>query len=126
MQLPRYSRHWELDRVSYRGLEEATRQLRLTARNDLLHIDAFPTRPSNGWRILRVFLNVNFTLGLQGPNRAPVSPGLERAMTVPRRGGKALPMPRVRSSTRRALVARASHGAPRASNFSTGFATLTC
>ena len=60
-QLPRYSRHWELDRVSYRGLEEATRQLRLHARNDLLHIDAFPTRPTNGWRILRVFVNVNFT-----------------------------------------------------------------
>jgi hypothetical protein len=60
-QLPRYASHWELDRVSYRPLEEATRNLRLHARNDLLHVDAFPTRPTNGWRILRVFVNVNFT-----------------------------------------------------------------
>lgn len=59
--LPGYAKHWESDRVSYRPLEEATRKLRLNARNDLLHVDAFPTRPTNGWRILRVFLNVNFT-----------------------------------------------------------------
>src|SRR5262249_52574714 len=39
--------------------EEATRRLRLKARNDLLHLDAFPTRPSRGWRILRLFVNVN-------------------------------------------------------------------
>src|SRR5260370_38911245 len=50
-----------MDRVSYRPLEEATRKVRLRARNDLLHVDAFPTRPTNGWRILRVFVNVNFT-----------------------------------------------------------------
>jgi hypothetical protein len=59
--LPRYSRSWQLDRVSFRPEEEATRRLRLTARNDLLHIDAFPSRPTNGWRILRVFANVNLT-----------------------------------------------------------------
>ena len=47
--------------VSYRPLEEATRKLRLKARNDLLHVDAFPTRPTNGWRILRCFVNVNPT-----------------------------------------------------------------
>lgn len=60
-QFPRYAGHWEIDRCSYRPLEEATRRLRLTARNDLLHVDSFPTRPTNGWRILRVFANVNFT-----------------------------------------------------------------
>jgi 3-deoxy-D-manno-oct-2-ulosonic acid (Kdo) hydroxylase len=59
--LPSYSRNWQLDRVSFRPEEEATRRLRLTARNDLLHIDAFPSRPTNGWRILRVFANVNLT-----------------------------------------------------------------
>jgi hypothetical protein len=59
--LPRYSRGWQLDRVSFRPEEEATRRLRLTARNDLLHVDAFPSRPTNGWRILRVFANVNLT-----------------------------------------------------------------
>jgi hypothetical protein len=56
-----YSRSWQLDRVSFRPEEEATRRLRLTARNDLLHVDAFPSRPTNGWRILRVFANVNLT-----------------------------------------------------------------
>jgi len=59
--LPRYSRAWQLDRVSYRPEEEATRRLRLKARNDLLHVDAFPSRPTQGKRILRVFVNVNPT-----------------------------------------------------------------
>jgi len=57
--IPEYADGWRRDMVSYRPLEEATRSLRLTARNDLLHVDAFPTRPTNGWRILRVFVNIN-------------------------------------------------------------------
>jgi hypothetical protein len=57
--LPGYTRAWRLDRVSFRPEEEAIRKLRLTARNDLLHVDAFPRRPTNGWRILRVFVNIN-------------------------------------------------------------------
>ena len=57
--LPRYSVGWDLDRISYRPEEEATRRLRHIARNDLLHVDAFPGRPSQGRRILRVFANVN-------------------------------------------------------------------
>ncbi len=59
--LPGYPKAWRLDRVSFRPEEEATRVLRPKARNDLLHVDAFPTRPTNGWRILRVFANVNPT-----------------------------------------------------------------
>src|SRR5262249_18069350 len=59
--LPRYAAGWQLDRVSFRPEEEATRKLRVTARNDLLHIDAFPSRPTNGYRILRLFANVNLT-----------------------------------------------------------------
>jgi hypothetical protein len=59
--LPLYPRAWRLDRVSFRSEEEATRSLRLKARNDLLHVDAFPSRPTHGWRILRVFVNVNPT-----------------------------------------------------------------
>ena len=31
------------------------------ARNDLLHFDSFPTRPTNGGRILRFFTNINPT-----------------------------------------------------------------
>ncbi len=57
--LPRYRRGWQLDRASFRPQEEATRRLRPTARNDLLHVDAFPNRPSGGNRILRVFANIN-------------------------------------------------------------------
>jgi hypothetical protein len=56
---PSYARVWQLDRVSYRPEEEATRSLRLKARNDLLHVDAFPSRPTQGQRILRVFANIN-------------------------------------------------------------------
>ncbi len=59
--LPRYAAAWKKDKVSYRPVEEATRKARLKARNDLLHVDAFPTRPTNGWRILRCFANVNLT-----------------------------------------------------------------
>jgi hypothetical protein len=59
--LPGYARCWRRDRVSFRPEEEATRKLRLTARNDLLHVDAFPNRPTQGWRLLRLFVNVNPT-----------------------------------------------------------------
>jgi hypothetical protein len=59
--LPSYSTAWTLDRATFRSEEEATRRLRQTARNDLLHVDAFPTRPSQGRRILRVYVNVNPT-----------------------------------------------------------------
>jgi hypothetical protein len=57
--LPAYAGKWKLDYASYRPLEERGRAARLHARNDLCHIDAFPTRPTNGDRILRFFTNVN-------------------------------------------------------------------
>jgi 3-deoxy-D-manno-oct-2-ulosonic acid (Kdo) hydroxylase len=59
--LPRYDACWRLDRASFRPEEEATRAVRFTARNDLLHVDNFPTRPTFGRRLLRVFVNVNST-----------------------------------------------------------------
>jgi hypothetical protein len=59
--LPQYACGWRLDRVSYRPEEEATRKLRLTARNDLLHVDAFPSRPTKGYRILRLYVNIHAT-----------------------------------------------------------------
>jgi len=59
--LPGYARTWQRDRVSFRPEEEATRRLRPKARNDLLHVDAFPSRPTRGHRILRCFANVNLT-----------------------------------------------------------------
>jgi hypothetical protein len=48
-----------LDFASYRPNEEKGRDLSLHKRNDLIHVDAFPTRPTNGGRILRVFTNIN-------------------------------------------------------------------
>jgi hypothetical protein len=59
--LPRYAPTLQRDRASFRPEEEATRALRLTARNDLLHLDAFPSRPTRGFRILRLFVNINPT-----------------------------------------------------------------
>ncbi len=57
--LPPYAGKWKLDLASYRPLEEKGRPARLHARNDLPHFDAFPTRPTNGDRILRLFTNIN-------------------------------------------------------------------
>ncbi len=54
-----YARRWRLDFASYRPIEEEGRTLPIQKRNDLLHVDSFPTRPSNGHRILRVFTNLN-------------------------------------------------------------------
>jgi hypothetical protein len=54
-----YSADWSLDFASFRPQEEQGRDLPLHKRNDLLHVDAFPSRPTNGGRILRVFTNVN-------------------------------------------------------------------
>lgn len=54
-----YAGKWKLDFASYRPLEERGRPARLRARNDLPHVDAFPTRPTNGDRILRFFTNIN-------------------------------------------------------------------
>jgi hypothetical protein len=57
--LARYAASWRLDYASFRPHEEAGRHLRLHARNDLLHFDAFPTRPTHGDRILRFFVNLH-------------------------------------------------------------------
>ena len=48
-----------LDYASFRPQQEEGRQVKFKARNDLLHVDAFPTRPTSGDRILRFFLNIN-------------------------------------------------------------------
>jgi len=57
-----YAGKLALDFASFRPLEERGRDLPLHKRNDLLHVDAFPTRPTRGGRILRVFTNINPTL----------------------------------------------------------------
>lgn len=54
-----YAGKWTLDFSSFRPFEEERRGLPLHKRNDLLHVDAFPSRPTRGGRILRVFTNLN-------------------------------------------------------------------
>jgi hypothetical protein len=57
--LPEYASRWQVDYASFRPVEEEGRDLPLRHRNDLMHVDAFPTRPTNGGRILRMFTNLN-------------------------------------------------------------------
>lgn len=54
-----YAKSWKHDYASFRPFQEKGRKLRLRARNDLLHVDAFPSRPLHGSRILRFFTNIN-------------------------------------------------------------------
>ena len=56
-----YAGRWQLDYASFRPQEEQGRDLPLRRRNDLLHTDAFPTRPTHGARILRFFNNIHPT-----------------------------------------------------------------
>lgn len=56
-----YAKSWKHDYASFRPFQEKGRKLRLRARNDLLHVDSFPTRPMHGSRILRFFTNINPT-----------------------------------------------------------------
>ena len=54
-----YAGKFQTDYASFRPLEEAGRDLPLHKKNDLLHVDAFPSRPTRGGRILRVFTNAH-------------------------------------------------------------------
>ncbi len=57
--LPQYAGTWHRDFASYRPIEEAGRSATTRSRNDLIHVDNFPSRPSHGDRILRIFVNLN-------------------------------------------------------------------
>jgi 3-deoxy-D-manno-oct-2-ulosonic acid (Kdo) hydroxylase len=57
--LKRYAASWKIDFASFRPIEESGRQVALHSRNDLLHFDSFPTRPSHGDRLLRIFTNIH-------------------------------------------------------------------
>jgi 3-deoxy-D-manno-oct-2-ulosonic acid (Kdo) hydroxylase len=57
--LPRYMEKARIDFASFRPQEEEGRDLPTKKRNDLLHIDAFPTRPTGGDMILRFFTNIH-------------------------------------------------------------------
>ena len=57
--LERYATAWKIDYASFRPIEEQGRRVSLHSRNDLLHFDSFPTRPSHGDRLLRIFVNIH-------------------------------------------------------------------
>jgi hypothetical protein len=49
----------QMEYASFRPFEEKNRDLPLHKSNALLHVDSFPTRPTGGARILRMFTNIN-------------------------------------------------------------------
>jgi hypothetical protein len=57
--LSRYAGDWKVDFASFRPIEEEGRRVALRSRNDLIHVDSFPSRPSHGDRLLRIFTNVH-------------------------------------------------------------------
>lgn len=57
--LPQYQKYLERGRTSYRPVEIAGRQSSYRKDDTRLHIDAFPSSPVQGKRILRVFTNIN-------------------------------------------------------------------
>ncbi len=57
--LPRYTGHLRLAPTSYRPMQVESRRQSWRADDRRLHVDAFPSRPNCGERILRVFANVN-------------------------------------------------------------------
>jgi hypothetical protein len=56
---PEYKLHLKLAPTSFRPLEVSDRATSWRADDKRLHVDAFPSRPNYGERILRVFINVN-------------------------------------------------------------------
>jgi hypothetical protein len=56
---PRYAPHLTRARTSYRPHAAAGRAVSWRKDDTRLHVDAFPSRPNRGERILRVFCNVN-------------------------------------------------------------------
>ncbi len=112
--LPPYAGKWKLDFASYRPIEEKGRPARLHARNDLPHVDAFPTRPTNGDRILRLFTNINPAqnrVWITAPPFVSIAPHFAKAVGLPprlsgnsfsaglRRLGRALNLPGSRRSS---------------------------
>jgi hypothetical protein len=57
--LPRYTNSLRLAPTSYRPAQVETRSQSWRADDRRLHVDAFPSRPNYGERILRVFANIN-------------------------------------------------------------------
>lgn len=57
--LPEYHGHTRIAPTSFRPRQVETRVQSVRADDQRMHVDAFPSRPSYGERLLRVFANVN-------------------------------------------------------------------
>lgn len=57
--LPRYTQQLIMARTSYRPVEISGRKTSYRKDDKRLHVDAFPSAPNQGKRILRVFCNIN-------------------------------------------------------------------
>jgi len=57
--LPHYASHVTLGRTSYRPVQVSNRKTSYRKDDKRLHVDAFPSAPNQGNRILRVFCNIN-------------------------------------------------------------------
>jgi hypothetical protein len=57
--LPRYSPQLLMGRTSFRPQQVSTRKTSYRKDDKRLHVDAFPSAPNQGKRILRVFSNIN-------------------------------------------------------------------
>lgn len=57
--LPHYAKQLTVARTSFRPVEISGRKTSYRKDDKLLHVDAFPSAPNQGKRILRVFCNIN-------------------------------------------------------------------
>ena len=57
--LPEYTAHLRIAPTSFRPKQVETRAQSVRADDQRMHVDAFPSRPNYGERILRVFTNLN-------------------------------------------------------------------
>ena len=57
--LPTYANSLLLGRTSFRPVQSKGRKSSYRKDDTRLHVDAFPATPNQGWRLLRVFCNIN-------------------------------------------------------------------
>jgi 3-deoxy-D-manno-oct-2-ulosonic acid (Kdo) hydroxylase len=106
--LPDYACSWKVDYASFRSIEERGRELPVNKRNDLLHVDAFPTRPVFGNLILRCFTNVSPAQSREWVTSDPFSILAEREARNSGLAHYAASTGSLRSGARRAAI-RALH-----------------
>jgi hypothetical protein len=112
--LPPYAGKWKLDFASYRPIEERGRPARVHARNDLPHVDAFPTRPTNGDRILRLFTNINPAqnrVWITAPPFVSIAPYFAKTVGLPPQRGDG-PLSKIFRSIGRSLKLPAMRRSP--------------